>query len=60
MEDGEFSNVRTARSLLQNADKALQNEKYLEFRQNIFAISNLILRFNKQSLHTDFKGTGIG
>jgi molecular chaperone DnaK len=58
--DNEFSNANAARNLLAAADRALQNEKYLEFKNNVVGAYQLVIKYRFQSIHSDFKGTGIG
>jgi molecular chaperone DnaK len=58
--DEEFKNPNAARKMLKQANTALDNEKYLEFKQNIVGVSNLVIRFDKSLINPDFKGTGIG
>jgi molecular chaperone DnaK len=60
LDDNEFSNAKTAKMLLQSAEKALQNEKYLEFKQNIIGAYQLIIKHKNTTNHSNFKGTGIG
>jgi molecular chaperone DnaK len=58
--DNEFSNANAARNLLAAADRALQNEKYVEFKNNVVGAYQLVIKYRFQSIHSDFKGTGIG
>lgn len=58
-EAGDFKDFPAANSIIKIADTALANEKYPEFRRNVFHLSSLL----KTSTHIhnkDFKGTGIG
>lgn len=58
--DADFKNPSAARKMLKQANQALENEKYLEFKQNIVGVYNLILQYDKSLINPDFKGTGIG
>ena len=55
----DFKDFAAAKTIIKIADTALANEKYPEFRRNVFHLSSLL----KTSTHIhnkDFKGTGIG
>ena len=58
-DDGKFKDARTARKMIAMADKALEEEKYHEFRMQVFGISALLLHGEKL-MNKEFKGTGIG
>lgn len=58
-DDGAFKDARTARKMIAMADKALEEEKYHEFRMQVFGISAL-LRHGEKLMNKEFKGTGIG
>ena len=54
-----FKDYKAAGSIIKMADTALQNERFAEFRRNVFSISAL-LNTTKHNHNIDFKGTGIG
>jgi len=54
-----FKDYKAASSIIKMADNALQNERFAEFRRNVFSISAL-LNTTKHNHNIDFKGTGIG
>ena len=58
-EAGWFKDYNAAKKLMVMADKALAEEKFVEFRHLVFSISALLHASNR-SIHKDFKGTGIG
>lgn len=58
-DDSAFKDARTARKMIAMADKALEDEKYTEFRMQVFGISSL-LRHGEKLINKEFKGTGIG
>ena len=54
-----YKDPAAARSLIKIAGAALEKERYAEFRTHVFSLSRL-LHTIEHSIHTDFKGTGIG
>ncbi|MFM2359995.1 MAG: hypothetical protein RLY16_1988 [Bacteroidota bacterium] len=58
-ESGWFKDYNAAKKLMVMADKALAEEKFVEFRHLVFSISALLHSSNR-TIHKDFKGTGIG
>ena len=54
-----FKDYTAARSLIKMADASLENEKYPEFRRQVFSLTHLFNSF-KHNINEDFKGTGIG
>ena len=59
LEDADFKDHRAARSLIKMADNSLKQEKFPEFRRQIYSISGLLKNVT-QEFNKDFKGTGIG
>lgn len=54
-----FKDYSAARSLIRMADSSLENEKYAEFRLQVFSLTHLMV-FTDHNINKDFKGTGIG
>jgi len=55
-----FKNYGAAQSLFKMADKALENEKFFEFRQHVYNLTHFLKQEQGIQRSTDFKGTGIG
>lgn len=56
-----YKNYSAATAIFKMADKALEKEKYVEFRQHVYNLTHLLAyedSFKRDS--SDFKGTGIG
>ena len=56
----QFSNYASARSIMQMAQKSLDQEKFVEFRQHFYNLTHLLKYEKAYQENTDFKGTGIG
>ncbi len=56
-----YTNYTAVEKLFQLADKALENEQYNTFRQNVYSITHLTKGSTEfKPKNEDFKGTGIG
>ncbi|MEO8771326.1 MAG: Hsp70 family protein [Ferruginibacter sp.] len=55
----DYNDHAMALSIMKMADAALENERYPEFRRQVFNLSNLLVRTNFHH-NKEFKGTGIG
>ena len=55
----EFTSYRSAQSIFNLADKALEEEKYTELRSYVFSLLNLLHQEQKYTANIDFKGSGI-
>ncbi|WP_118953422.1 Hsp70 family protein [Taibaiella helva] len=55
-----FTNYGAAQSIVRMADKALEQERFFEFRQHVYNLSHLLHNAQSMAGTTDFKGTGIG
>ena len=56
----QFTNYNSARSILQMAQKSLDQEKFVEFRQHFYNLTHLLKYEKAYQDNPDFKGTGIG
>lgn len=59
-EAASFNSYSSAQSIFKMADKALENEKFFEFRQHVYNLTHLLKQEQSFQRNTDFKGTGIG
>ncbi|GEM_PF-200768 len=55
-----YSNYNAAKSIFQIADKALEQQKFAEFRQHVHNLTHLFKREEGYQKSNEFKGTGIG
>lgn len=55
-----FSNYTAAQSIFKMADKALEQERFFEFRQHVYNLTHLLRHEQHFVNNTDFTGTGIG
>lgn len=58
--EGEYTNYASAVNIFKMGDKAMEGERYLELRQYVSSLLNLLRRDKEYSHITEFKGTGIG
>ncbi len=58
--DDAFTNSGGAQTIIRMADKALEQERFFEFRQHVYNLSHLLRQAQPMKGITDFKGTGIG
>lgn len=56
----DFTNHNAAQSIIKMADKALEQERFAEFRQHVYNLTHLLVYEQEYLPNTDFKGTGIG
>ena len=56
----DYENYSGAKSIMKMADKALENESYLEFRKHVYNLSSLIKKYKFNNNTNNFNGTGIG
>jgi molecular chaperone DnaK len=57
--EANFTSYSSAKAIFKMADKALEEEKYGEFRKHIYHLSSL-LKTRGKILNKEFNGTGIG
>jgi len=57
---GRYRNYGAAQSIFKIADKALEQERFFEFRQHVYNLLHLIIREEAFAKSNDFNGTGIG
>lgn len=54
-----YKDYAAARSVIKMADASLENEKYADFRKQVFSLTHL-MAISDPRANIDFKGTGIG
>jgi molecular chaperone DnaK len=54
-----YKDYAAAQALIRMADSSLQQERFAEFRTQVFNLTHLMV-ISQQHANTDFKGTGIG
>lgn len=54
-----YKDYAAAKSLIRMADKSLENEKFAEFRAQVFSLTHLMV-FTDNNFNKEFTGTGIG
>ncbi|HTD94629.1 MAG TPA: hypothetical protein VK644_12480, partial [Chitinophagaceae bacterium] len=54
-----YKDYSTAQTLIRMADNSLKNEKFADFRTQVFSLTHLMVSA-KHARSEDFKGTGIG
>ena len=55
-----YSNYNAAISIFKMADKALEQERFFEFRQHVYSLTHLVKQEERFIKSNDFNGTGIG
>lgn len=55
-----YTNYNGAKVIIKQAQKALDAEQYLEFRQQVYNITHLFVNDYYKPINDDFQGTGIG
>jgi len=55
-----FKNYAAAQSIFRMADKALEQERFFEFRQHVYSLTHLVKQEESFIRSNDFNGTGIG
>ncbi len=55
-----YKNYSAAKSVIKMAEKALEQEKFAEFRQHFYNLTHLVHYEKSYNETKDFKGTGIG
>jgi molecular chaperone DnaK len=56
----DYKNYYAAQSIFKMADKALEQERFFEFRQHIYSLTHLVKYEEAFVKSNDFNGTGIG
>ncbi|MDU1889994.1 MAG: Hsp70 family protein [Dysgonomonas sp.] len=54
-----YTNASAAKNIIQMADRAMDNQKYIELRQHTINLANLLPYEQQYIPNTEFKGTGI-
>lgn len=54
-----YTNFGAAQAIARMADKALEQERFFEFRQHVYNLSHLLRHEQPMMNNVDFKGTGI-
>ena len=60
MPESEYTSYSTAKSIFKLAEAALQQEKFVEFRQHIYSLTHLVKAYKDFKPSKEFTGTGIG
>jgi molecular chaperone DnaK len=58
--ESDFTNHNAAKSIFAMADKALEQQRFAEFRQHVYNLTHLLKHDEGFQKSKEFKGTGIG
>lgn len=58
--ESDYTSYSTAKSIFKLADNALQQERFVELRQHVYSLFNLLRAYKDFKPSKEFTGTGIG